>query len=69
MMRLDTSNPNSPRWKVTYFDEFINNTPVRKVTYVYADTYTWAVVEALHKLGSDFLENSPSKGILSIEKV
>lgn len=68
MMRLDTLKNSTIRWKVTYFDEFINNVPVHKVTYVYADTYTWAVVEALHELGPDFLENSPDKGILSIEK-
>lgn len=68
MMKQDTLKSNSIRWKVTYFDEFLNNVPVRKITYVHADTYTWAVVEALHKLGPDFLENSALKGILVIEK-
>lgn len=66
MMNSDTSKS---KWKVIYYKEFEQGSPITKEMFVTADSYLFAIIEALHILGPEFCFSNPLKGIISVEKI
>ena len=66
MMNSDTSKS---KWKVTYYDGFDYDSPITREMFVTADSYLFAIIEALYILGPEFCFSNPLKGIISVEKI
>lgn len=66
MMNSDTSKS---KWKVIYYEGFNYKSPITREMFVAADSYLFAIIEALHILGPEFCFSNPLKGIISVEKI